>query len=179
MARVVILSFKENAAAEAVVAKLDALQVADSATGWQHTDLGVILAAHAKPEALLARPTAGCKCRRSGRVQGWTRTERFGWFVCPECKRPSQTVVNRWIRNLIGTVGSNNLLQELRDKITEPREVEQPAEEPGNYAEDAAIAAYVHPDFLVEGTITGRLPAPEVQGDVDYNTGRSSQDDWK
>jgi len=165
MARVIILSFRDNEAAEALIEKLDDLQGyafdpdAEHPSLHVHQDnlmeLGATLAAHAKPEALLARPTAGCHCRRKGRVQGWTRTKRFGWFVCPECNRPSTLVVKKWMSNLTGTVGGNNQLQELRRKIHPDDPNESP---PAEFDKEVVYIGHgesitiLHPQGLIEGS---------------------------
>lgn len=98
MSRIIILSFDSNEAAE----------------GFARTALSDDQPY--KLEAMIARPTRGCPGphRVPGRMKserGWTRTKRFGWWVCSTCKRPSSFVVRDFIDNMIG--GYNDLLSEL------------------------------------------------------------------
>jgi hypothetical protein len=164
MARVVVLSFRDNDAAEAVVQAVDELQQTEppiSANEYVERiqRLGSIMAAGATPQALLARPTKGCTCSR--KHEPWKKTPRFGWFICPECRLPSVIVVRKFMANLIIS-GGNNLLKELRDKLAKEKE-EPEVPMPEGQRQFAAVEQYLaHPErFEVEGTITGRLPAPE------------------
>ena len=109
MARVIILSFKDNDAAEHF-----ARQVLE---GQDNGMCSVLPSEGVKIEALIARPTA--KCRGPHRVpgkqkseRGWSRTKRFGWWVCSVCNKCSPMVVRDFIDNMIG--GYNNLLEELK-----------------------------------------------------------------
>jgi hypothetical protein len=119
MTRVVLLTFKDNAAAEALVKRLDQLQneawdLADNET--EFTSLGLVLASTSKVEAVLARPLASCNCSPRPKFSAWKRTEVFGWHVCPKCNRPAPLVVRNWLANLVRQ-GGNNLLPALLDKL--------------------------------------------------------------
>jgi hypothetical protein len=109
MARIVVLSFDSNEAAESFAAVS------------MNDDVPY------KVEAMIARPTTGCRGphRVPGKMKperGWSRTIRFGWFVCAVCKKPSATVVRDFIANMLG--GYNNLLPELfGDKPQQPRHI--------------------------------------------------------
>ena len=40
---------------------------------------------------LFAGPTQFCTCTGGrGRIHSWTRGQRFGWWVCKSCKKPSE-----------------------------------------------------------------------------------------
>jgi hypothetical protein len=108
MARIIVLSFEDNESAEMFAQELLGL----------YPNLGrPVVPPSAKIEAIVARPTSGCPGphRVPGKMKperGFTRTKRFGWFVCGTCKRPAKTVVENFIRNMLG--GYNNLLPELQ-----------------------------------------------------------------
>jgi hypothetical protein len=117
MARVVVLSFKDNENAETFIDLLDQLQGGDwpGVVGQAIQEMGLILASGSKPEALLARPTMpGCTCKYP-QYKTWKPTKRYGWLVCPNCKRPAVQVIRNYIKNLIIS-GGNNLLAELRER---------------------------------------------------------------
>ena len=77
----------------------------------------------AKVEAIVAKPTASCKCdvpveskaRRRRRIarreSSWHRGARFGWWVCSHCSKPSKAVVTHWITSML--VGAQDLLPEV------------------------------------------------------------------
>ena len=85
--RSVLISFKDNAAAEAFVRSVIEIQGTEQLAGWgdRAGALGILTAAHAQVDAVMARPTTWCKCAESkirGGQGGWNKTEGFGWFVC-------------------------------------------------------------------------------------------------
>ena len=133
MARVLVLSFKDNSAAEILIRSLDRIQEQDwTLPEVRFGELGVILAANAKVEAILARPVAGCK-HRFVKGQPWKKTEVFGWYVhdVEGCKRPAATVVRDFIKNMLIASG-NNLLPALRESwhnkeedVLDPEETSQ------------------------------------------------------
>src|SRR6266566_7585030 len=101
-ARVVLLSFKDNKAAEEFCRNLATIQndatydPADPAlTG---NALGFILAAHCKLEAMVARPSVWCRCK--GRKTGYTKSKRFGWLL-HSCNKPAKTVVVYFIDHML------------------------------------------------------------------------------
>ena len=123
MARVLILSFSDNDAANAVVRQLlatdDPTQV-----GWgdRAAVLGTILASSAKVEAVIARPTAVCRCpgNRTQPMRGeYHRTDRFGWWV-HKCNKPHYSIVRDFITRMYG--GQNNLLPEFERELEAARE---------------------------------------------------------
>jgi len=104
MARALLLTFKDNDAAEAFVKLIlasDNIQK-DDADGWRAhvTELGVLASAYSKVEWMVAQPTVWCKCRIGrGRSRGWTKTKKFGWFVHDQCNRVSYYVVRDFVKN--------------------------------------------------------------------------------
>ena len=105
--RVVILSIpydKDNKAADEFARDLVAAMDAgvENWTEMPHVPPGTEI------HALLARPLKGCVHRS---IQGWTRVPRFGWFVCPQCRRPTNAVIRNWMANHLN--GCVNLLAEL------------------------------------------------------------------
>jgi hypothetical protein len=134
MARVVMLNFDDNEAAEQFVIAIQKSQ--GDSYQLNVTDIntvGMVACAYSKVVAVVARPTVWCRCRIVPRGRGtvktkfdnaferWTRTERFGWYVHSRCKRPNYFVVRDYMRNILVSAG-NNLLQELLDRIEEEEE---------------------------------------------------------
>lgn len=115
--REVLIRFDDNKVAEKFVQILDAIQNGEMATGpdWE-LHLSGILASHAVLDALIARPTMGCKYKT--KQVGWRNdTNKFGWFICPTCKRPNVYVVRHWLRNIVLGSGGKNLLPDLLAKL--------------------------------------------------------------
>ena len=114
--RTIVLSIKDNDAAnEFAKAMLEAER-----NGMPFVPQGTTI------NAIIARPTLACKCNSRKKLTGWTRTPRFGWFVCPVCKRPSYYVVRDFIKNMLH--GQNNLLQEfINGQTTKPPTVNEMA----------------------------------------------------
>lgn len=125
MARVVILSFENNAAANKFVKDINALQNDGASPGAQVDKdeilrVGLLAATYSKLEALLARPTLACECTKGlgirsqqyKAVAGFGKTAKFGWWVHAACGRPTKMVVDNWIKNLIIS-GGNNLLGQI------------------------------------------------------------------
>ena|ERR1700756_3721345 len=156
MARTFLITFKQNDAAEAFVKAVTQLQSFGSSEEDLATSgdlgplidkLGTLVAAHATVNAMLARPTTYCKCPKY--VSGWTKTEGFGWYVCPVCLKPNRHVVARWIHIHCGS--EVDLLPALLKKL------------------------FPEPDkFVVKGTITGRIEGPTHLTHVDREPKSSS-----
>jgi hypothetical protein len=132
MARVVLLQFLDNDAAEHFIESVLAAQDENTPTEQLSSEIiatGAIAAACATVEALIARPTVWCKCKIVGKSQGarrgkfsalterWYKTERYGWYVHARCERPNVFNVKRFINNILIGVSCNNLLPELKEKI--------------------------------------------------------------
>lgn len=114
--RTIILSFPDNKAAEEFARGMLECQEKGMPFVPRQTTI----------DAMVARPTMGCSCRSHGTRKGnrtisdFTLAERFGWFVHKVCKRPTQTIVNRFVGNMLG--GCKDLLPEL-DSSREPANV--------------------------------------------------------
>jgi hypothetical protein len=132
MARVLVLSFKNNEAAEQVVFSLDRIQGQDYIAGAEFSELGLVLATDANPEVLVARPTVSCK--HPGKQGPWKKTDVFGWYVhdVEGCRRPARAVVANFIKNMVIASG-NNLLPALR-KTWQPNEEEEQHVDPPEVA---------------------------------------------
>jgi hypothetical protein len=146
VARVVILSFTDNDAAEAFVEHT--LEAQSAPNGGIPLAISAHIVAHAQIEAVVARPTAWCQCRIVGMTQFFrekrhghkvggkfidpadrqeyilamgrhVKTERFGWLIHEKCKRPGYFVVRDFIRNMLVGVGCNNLLDEFKEKLAQ------------------------------------------------------------
>jgi hypothetical protein len=96
--RAIILSIEDNKVAEQFVRDM---AEADR-TGYPFVPRG------AKLDAMVARPTKGCHCtaktKRGGRMKPlgeFSRNVKFGWFIHSVCNRPTQTIVNNFISNMI------------------------------------------------------------------------------
>ena len=159
MARVLVLSFSNNDAAERVVRLLDQIQGKEYIRSNEFGELGVVLASTVNIEALVARPTAWCR-HRFVRGQPWKKTEKFGWYIhdVEGCKRPAAAVVKDFMKNMLIASG-NNLLQELRVSW-------QTKEEDALDLENTnpATSEVLHPQETTQATET------ETQGDVDEET---------
>jgi hypothetical protein len=116
MSRTIILTIKDNAVAEEFARAL-------LANAGNEDFQEVVVPLGTTLDALIARPTLGCRCSsgQRGKIKNrweWSRAPRYGWFVHTTCRRPAQMVVRRFIYNMLG--GYNNLLDELREP--EPKE---------------------------------------------------------
>ena len=110
MARVIIISVESNDEAEAF-----AKWMLDKDQEGYSEDMPVVPPG-AKIEALIARPTIACRGphRVVGKMRSqmsYTRTIKFGWWVCAVCKKPAPIIVRDFIENMIG--GHNDLLPTL------------------------------------------------------------------
>ncbi len=123
MARVVLLSFEDNATADSFVR-----QVVTNNYVWQLPPSGDVTDGRAvacKVEAVVAKPTKGCRCsystpetrrrrtsRSSKREQfGWSRSLMYGWWVCGKCGRTSPMVVRHFVSGMLH--GANDLLPKI------------------------------------------------------------------
>jgi hypothetical protein len=127
MARLLLLSVKDNDAAEAIIKLI--LQADDvHKEGWgDHVrELGTLLSAYSKLEWVVARPLAWCRCTKGDKNHqwGWSKTKRFGWWVHVTCNRCSRMVVEKFVENHLN--GHNDLLPEYRAKLLADQ---QPVEE--------------------------------------------------
>jgi hypothetical protein len=180
VARVVILSFNDNDAAEHFIESVWTVQDGEVSSEQLQTETmaaGAIAAACSKIEAMVARPTIACKCkilskrakqwRRSNQskfavydgTSGWYRTERFGWFVHRPCNKPNRFVVSRFIKNMVIGAGCKDLLPELDERLyPEPEESIEDREE--RLAEERtpeeleAIREETNPERWTENVIT-------------------------
>jgi hypothetical protein len=162
MARVVVLSFRENESAESFLKLLQELQEGNArfdsvVPNFNLTlqEMGLILGAGAKAEALLARPTLpGCQCKYKNQ-RDWYKTKKFGWFVCPRCRRPHVLVIQGYISNLLIS-GGNNLLSELEAR-------EAPPAVQGEPCSDTADTPSQSPDALpIDTQRHGTSPLPSA-----------------
>jgi hypothetical protein len=60
--------------------------------------------------AVYKKPTKFCKCT-SIKKRGWTRGKKYGWWVCDQCKKPSEKATRpeavTTYRNLLSTPSSS------------------------------------------------------------------------
>jgi len=118
MARLVLLSFKDNAEAERLAQNLTE----------NEGDISTVIPCTAHIEWVIAQPTKACQCglseqpvKRSRRRKGLNRTSadafskgrRFGWWCHATCHRVSRGVLERFVANL--TNGNYDLLPEILD----------------------------------------------------------------
>jgi hypothetical protein len=104
MARIIILSIPDNAEAE------DFARWMLDRDGREDQP---VVPPGATIEAMVARPTVACRGphRVPGKIKSqmsWTRTVKFGWWVCGVCKKPAATIVRDFVENMLG--GHNDLL---------------------------------------------------------------------
>src|SRR5260370_42469692 len=125
MARVVVLHFDDNDAAEHFVEGVLAAQDTSSEDERLATEVmatGAIVAACSRIEALIARPTVYCKCVIVGKSRGtsrgkfssttesWIRPERLGRYVQARCKKPNRFVDADFTKNMLVGIGCKKLL---------------------------------------------------------------------
>ena len=119
MARTFLLTFKDNEAAESFVRLMTQTEDTKVPDWNDHVNtLGIVLSACGKLDAMVARPTAYCKCPGStakGKMSEWKKTAKFGWFICPSCRKPALQVVSKFVKNHLA--GMHDLLPELIAKI--------------------------------------------------------------
>lgn len=117
------MSFKDNEAAEALIK--ETLKSQRDPIGGVPMSIAHIMCSSATVEAMMARPTAGCKCKtHKNHKLAWTRTQRFGWWVHASCKRPASLVVKNYIKNLIIS-GGTNLLSEIEAQMVPPANIDE------------------------------------------------------
>ncbi len=126
--RTIVMSIGDNKVADAFVEGLLRLQDPNSdMSGQQHQALALwlvgMIGSAACIDAYIARPTKSCSCKPA--KKGWRKAKRFGWYICPVCKKPSATVVDSWVENM--TTMASDLLPEVVFKIhsEEPKEGEE------------------------------------------------------
>ena len=126
MARAILITFKDNDAAEAFVKTTWRSQGDQGASLADVGELGLIVASAARIRWMIAQPTQACKCnikpntgkgKFNNQYEQWRQTERFGWRVHARCNKPNFFVVRDFLRNL--HVGYKNLLGELREVPSE------------------------------------------------------------
>lgn len=104
MARLVILEFESDEAAERFVDHMGNRMGADT------LNQASIAIAYADVTHVFAKPTKFCKCKNP---RNFVRTKRFGWRIHEACKKP---------RPLTGTAfkvflfDANNLIDEIRNR---------------------------------------------------------------
>ena len=162
MARAILITFKDNEAAEAFVKSVWESQSPEAITDGTNLRIGFLVAAHARVRWMIAQPTQACKCnikpntgkgKFNNQYEQWRQTERFGWRVHARCNKPNFFVVRDFLRNL--HVGYKNLLGELREQdgandTTEPATVDGPDHVQPGSGTDLAIGVVSetagHPD---------------------------------
>lgn len=106
MGRYVLLEFDDNIAAEKFVEMLKAAQE----SGERDLDVtaGIIAAAHSAVLAVFTKPQGLCSCVTD--LDNSVRGKKFGWWVCPNCKRPKNRA-GQTLRNLLnpGVMGTSRL----------------------------------------------------------------------
>lgn len=104
MARVVILSFDDNQAAEAFVNHVWDAQDSERVYPYQFMPVAIsaMVVAHAKIESMIARPTVSCRCRIVGMTQFFREKRRGvkvgGKFVDPSDRLEYTLAMGRWIK---------------------------------------------------------------------------------
>jgi hypothetical protein len=183
VARIVILSFGDNDAAEHFVEGVLAAQDQDTSTEQLATEImatGAIVSACSTIEAMVARPTAWCKCKIVGKSRGasrgkfsamtesWYKSARFGWLIHRRCQRPHYFVVTRFIQNMVTGVGCNDLLPELKAKLVPKEEiVDNDAGEMDNVSDVRSVVEVpLHESGDSEEVRSSDLMSAQAQEDV-------------
>lgn len=131
MARLVLLSFANNAEAERFVREMEP----GTATDEYPETIGEAVW-HATVEWVVARPTNPCNCamapagsdarkrrRRLSRTSrdAFTKGKRFGWWLHAACKRPTRLVIEKFATNM--TNGAYDLMPEIIGDGREPNDL--------------------------------------------------------
>jgi hypothetical protein len=94
--RYVVLKFDDNEAAERFVAA------------------PVVLEGEVEVMALFAGPTQFCTCTGSkGRIHAWTLGQKYGWWVCKQCKKPAEATAGPYQQMRFVISQGRNLLDEF------------------------------------------------------------------
>jgi hypothetical protein len=105
LAKYLVLSFEDDEDADAVVAEI--LSHAPNQLGIS-VEPGQFYACTVL--AVYKKPTKFCKCT-SIKKRGWTRGKKYGWWVCDQCKKPSEKATRpeavTTYRNLLSTPSSS------------------------------------------------------------------------
>src|SRR6516165_10415266 len=116
--RTLLISIKDNKQAEVLVreiAERQGLLDDDAEPYLTDNELMLGIVGLFDLNAMIARPTLGCKCsgKPAGRKVGYTQTERFKWWVhgAVGCKRPTTYIVRNFIRIILS--GNADLLSEI------------------------------------------------------------------
>jgi hypothetical protein len=96
MGRYVLLEFDDNIAGDKFVEMLQAAQE----SGERELDVtaGIIAAAHSQVTAVYTKPAGLCACKSD--LDNSLRGKKFGWWVCPTCKRPKNRQ-GQTLRNIL------------------------------------------------------------------------------
>lgn len=86
MGRYVLLEFDDNVAADKFVESLQMAQEGTDGGVDRDFEAGMIAAAHSTVTAVFSKPGGLCKCE--AQTKDSVRGKKFGWWVCPDCKRP-------------------------------------------------------------------------------------------
>lgn len=147
MARLVVLRFDDNKAAEEFVkAGVDnKVFIADERTNMLRITGEVV--------GLFGQPTMFCDCTlRKGRVKGYSRGQRWGWWVCSACKKPTRA----WGGHLQAVLGAAT--NHLSIFLEKGKYGEMTPDKPFGESPEAAEAAKRANDAMIvgiEGTSRG------------------------
>jgi hypothetical protein len=113
--RTLLISFKDNEAAETFAMELDILlRTKHLGVSSDTEERLTALLSQAQLDAMVARPTLACECsgKPAGRKVGYVQTKRFHWWVhaLQGCKRPTRYIVDNFISILMG--GNRDILGE-------------------------------------------------------------------
>lgn len=122
MARYLVLSFDPNDDAEEFVRDWARHKDEEGFAPFKTPDGRVV---EAEVVGLYAQPTQYCEkgmpqAHGAGyKMAGWARGQKFGWWICGVCKKPSKL----WGTNVNAVIGAAyNLLGELLQEPTEEKE---------------------------------------------------------
>jgi hypothetical protein len=124
MARILMLRFAKAADAELLVKYLADHPDVEDMLG----DDAANVLANGTVEAVVAQPTTWCSCdidhvmarrsmrraskrRAAGRESGWIRGNKYGWWLCARCGKPSRAMVEHFVTTMLA--GCNDLLPEI------------------------------------------------------------------
>jgi hypothetical protein len=106
MARIVVLRFEDNDEADYYVELINRARENPSFEG-QGATIELVLAA----PTLFCPTSGGCG---PGRVKGFARGNKYGWWICETCHKPSKSITGEKLIRSVVSQGVN-LLQEKQE----------------------------------------------------------------
>lgn len=114
MARLVVIEFSDNEAAEKFVRRMSGL---DKPEGSEQANdafsVGSLVRAYGEVVRVVAKPTIFCTCGDPRTVGGgWAKSKKYGWMVHKTCAKPTV----EWGSKIVYLLSVKDLLPEILPK---------------------------------------------------------------